>query len=137
MSLVSLLLACSVTAADAPPAESPLRLNDLRRMVLEQNDQIQMRLQDAEVSERLHRAEKGIFEPQLVGGAEYFDTSRPNNRQQSAQLGFFARPFYLERNTLYNAGIEFLLAPAPSSVPVTCCGTSTTTSEPLKTPTDS
>lgn len=109
MSLVSLLLACSVTAADAPPAESPLRLNDLRRMVLEQNDQIQMRLQDAEVSERLHRAEKGIFEPQLVGGAEYFDTSRPNNRQQSAQLGFFARPFYLERNTLYNAGIEFLL----------------------------
>jgi outer membrane protein TolC len=95
--------------AEATQADSPLRLNELRRMVLDQNDQIQMRLQDAEVSERLHRAEKGIFEPQLVGGAEYFDTSRPNNRQQSAQLGFFARPFYLERNTLYNAGIEFLL----------------------------
>jgi hypothetical protein len=102
-----LMSACQ--ADDTIQQESPLRLNDLRRMVLEQNDQIQMRLQDAEVSERLHRAEKGIFEPQLVGGAEYFDTSRPNNRQQSAQLGFFARPFYLERNTLYNAGIEFLL----------------------------
>jgi len=107
--LLSTALFCRSQAADSTATESPLRLNDLRRMVLEQNDQIQMRMQDAEVSERLHRAEKGIFEPQLVGGAEYFDTSRPNNRQQSAQLGFFARPFYLERNTLYNAGIEFLL----------------------------
>ena len=109
LTLIGSALTCGSQGAEATQAESPLRLNELRRMVLDQNDQIQMRLQDAEVSERLHRAEKGIFEPQLVGGAEYFDTSRPNNRQQSAQLGFFARPFYLERNTLYNAGIEFLL----------------------------
>lgn len=109
MTWLTAAMICACQAADAIQQESPLRLNELRRMVLEQNDQIQMRMQDAEVGERLHRAEKGIFEPQLVGGAEYFDTSRPNNRQQSAQLGFFARPFYLERNTLYNAGIEFLL----------------------------
>ena len=109
LTLIGSALNYGSQGAEATPPESPLRLNELRRMVLDQNDQIQMRLQDAEVSERLHRAEKGIFEPQLVGGAEYFDTSRPNNRQQSAQLGFFARPFYLERNTLYNAGIEFLL----------------------------
>jgi outer membrane protein TolC len=109
LTLIGSALTFGSQGAESTQAESPLRLNELRRMVLEQNDQIQMRLQDAEVSERLHRAEKGIFEPQLVGGAEYFDTSRPNNRQQSAQLGFFARPFYLERNTLYNAGIEFLL----------------------------
>lgn len=109
LTLIGSALTLGSQGAEATQADSPLRLNELRRMVLDQNDQIQMRLQDAEVSERLHRAEKGIFEPQLVGGAEYFDTSRPNNRQQSAQLGFFARPFYLERNTLYNAGIEFLL----------------------------
>jgi outer membrane protein TolC len=109
LTLIGSALTFGSQGAESTQAESPLRLNELRRMVLDQNDQIQMRLQDAEVSERLHRAEKGIFEPQLVGGAEYFDTSRPNNRQQSAQLGFFARPFYLERNTLYNAGIEFLL----------------------------
>jgi len=109
ITVLSAVLMSACRADDIIQQESPLRLNELRRMVLEQNDQIQMRLQDTEVSERLHRAEKGIFEPQLVGGAEYFDTSRPNNRQQSAQLGFFARPFYLERNTLYNAGIEFLL----------------------------
>jgi len=109
LTLIGSALTCGSQGAEAVLTESPLRLSELRRRVLDQNDQIQMRLQDAEVSERLHRAEKGIFEPQLVGGAEYFDTSRPNNRQQSAQLGFFARPFYLERNTLYNAGIEFLL----------------------------
>jgi outer membrane protein TolC len=109
LTLIGSALTFGSQGAESTQAESPLRLNELRRMVLDQNDQIQMRLQDAEVSERLHRAEKGIFEPQLVGGAEYFDTSRPNNRQQSAQLGFFARPFFLERNTLYNAGIEFLL----------------------------
>ena len=75
LTLIGSALNYGSQGAEATPPESPLRLNELRRMVLEQNDQIQMRMQDAEVSERLHRAEKGIFEPQLVGGAEYFDTS--------------------------------------------------------------
>ena len=110
--LVALLLAVPglvLGAEEAGAAGRDLRLEELRKLVLGQNEQIQARLYESEASERVARGERGIFEPALVVGADYQDTLRPNNRQQTAQLGFFARPTFAERNTLYNAGLEFLL----------------------------
>lgn len=95
--------------ASNSPAQMDLRLVDIQQMVMRQNDEIQMRLYDAEASERMYRAERGIFEPNFVGGVNYSDLTRPNDRQQTAQLGFFARNIYLEQNTTYNSAIEFLL----------------------------
>ena len=86
-----------------------LRLVDIQQMVMRQNDEIQMRLYDAEASERMYRAERGIYEPNFVGGVNYSDLTRPNDRQQTANLGFFARNVYLEQSTTYNSAIEFLL----------------------------
>ncbi|MBM3900811.1 MAG: hypothetical protein FJ379_01755 [Verrucomicrobia bacterium] len=86
-----------------------LHLADFRRLVLERNETIQMQLLESEVSQRLARAEKGIFDPVAVGGIDYIDTQRPNTRLDAAQLGLFASPVFLEQNTLYNAGIENLL----------------------------
>lgn len=103
------LLACLLPLCVMAAPVHELKLTDLRRKVLEQSEQIRLKLLDSEASERGARAERGIFEPAFVGGTDYVDTLRPNNRQQAAQLGFFARPFYAERNTLYNAGLEFLL----------------------------
>ena len=109
LALLSFLRPTPVLGADAAGIQRDLSLVDLRRLVLEQNEQIQARLYESEASERIARGERGIFEPALVVGADYQDTLRPNNRQQTAQLGFFARPTFAERNTLYNAGLEFLL----------------------------
>lgn len=101
-------LALGTLAASA--AESlDLRLSDLRLRVLEENEAIQMKLLEAQVSQKLIQSERGIFEPALIATVDHFDTKRPNNRQQTASLGFFARPFFFEQNTLYSAGIEFLL----------------------------
>ncbi len=86
-----------------------LHLADFRRLVLERNETIQMQLLESEVSQRLARAEKGIFDPVAVGGVDYIDNQRPNTRLDAAQLGLFASSVFLEQNTLYNAGIENLL----------------------------
>lgn len=112
--VLTLAAAHPLTAAEPVPAvpgptHADLRLTDLRQRVLEENEAIQMKLLEAQVAQKLIQSERGIFEPALVATVDHFDTKRPNNRQQTASLGFFARPFYFEQNTLYSAGIEFLL----------------------------
>ncbi|MBL9140128.1 MAG: TolC family protein [Verrucomicrobiales bacterium] len=88
-----------------------LKLEELRQWVLERNENVHMRMLEVEISEKVYKAERGIFEPQVVGSVEHIDTDRPNNTQQQASLGLFgpSTPVFLEENTLYNAGIEFLL----------------------------
>jgi outer membrane protein TolC len=109
--LVLGVLAANVRAENAvEEMPFPLDLETLRRLVIERNERVQMQILDVEISEKLDRAERGIFEPQLTASVERFDTDRPNNTQQQASLGFFgpSTPVFLERNTFYNAGIEFL-----------------------------
>lgn len=107
--MAALAASCLSNRVAAQGPTTDLRLADLRKLVLDQNEQIQTRLYESEASDRVAQGERGIFEPAFVAGADYQDTLRPNNRQQTAQLGFFARPTFAERNTLYNAGLEFLL----------------------------
>ncbi|MBM3879915.1 MAG: TolC family protein [Verrucomicrobia bacterium] len=84
-----------------------LRLEELRRLVFERNESIQIKQLEAEIGRRTHLAEQGLFEPQVVGTIERTDSQRPNNFQQQANLGFAVRPELLERNTTYDAGLEF------------------------------
>ncbi|HOX01114.1 MAG TPA: TolC family protein [Candidatus Paceibacterota bacterium] len=104
---------CAGLAAAAEPGDpralTPLTLHDLRQSVIAHNEAILMRLLEAGASRKLEDAERGIFEPAVVASIDHIDTDRPNNRQQLASLGYYATPFFLERNTLYNAGLEFLL----------------------------
>jgi outer membrane protein len=91
-----------------PSAPSALTLQDLLERVLEYNESIQMRMLEAEISRRTHRAETGIFEPQVVGTVEHLQNHRPNNAQQQASL-IFTQQEFKERNTLYTGGLEFLI----------------------------
>jgi outer membrane protein TolC len=84
-----------------------LSLTELQRLVLGWNDANQMKMLEAAVSRKVYQGERGIFEPVVVGSIDHVDTERPNTRQQSVSLGYL--PFYIEQNTLYNAGLEFLL----------------------------
>lgn len=90
---------------------SDLSLERLRQQVLERNENVHMRMLEVEISDKVYHAERGIFEPQVVGSVEHIDTERPNNTQQQASLGLFgpSTPVFTEQNTLYNAGIEYLL----------------------------
>ena len=64
-----------------------------------------MHLLDLAISNRTYRAEKGLFEPQAFGTAEYTDNHRPNNSQQQASL---FTPLLNERNFNFESGLEFL-----------------------------
>lgn len=107
---VPLLSAAAEPGAGLEMPTSELTLEDVRRLVANRNESVQMRMLEHEISMRVYQAERGIFEPQIVGSVERVDTDRPNNTQQQASLGLFgpSTPVFLERNRFYNAGIEFL-----------------------------
>jgi outer membrane protein TolC len=108
--VVGFLTAFSLVSAPVIRADEPvlLTLNEMIQMVLDHNESVQVRILEAEIGRRTLASEKGIFEPQITGSVERVDSVRPNNAQQIASLGFSAQPFLTERNTLYNAGLEFL-----------------------------
>lgn len=89
----------------------PLGLREMIDLVLRHNESLQVRILEAEIARKTHEAEQGIFEPQVVGSVERTDSQRPNNTQQTLNLGFAQTPELKERNTLYYGGLEFL-APA-------------------------
>jgi outer membrane protein TolC len=83
--------------------------------VLAHNESLQIKQLEAEIGNRTYRAERGIFEPQVVGSVDRTDNRRPNNAQQRATfnsqilntpLGTIDR--LIERNTIYNGGVEVL-----------------------------
>jgi hypothetical protein len=95
-------------SAAPPPSSANLTLTELRILVSERNENIQMRMLEYEISKRTHRAEKGVFEPQVTGSIEHTDSNRPNNTQQLANLGLLAQSQLSEENTIYEGGLEFL-----------------------------
>lgn len=97
----------------APPVS--MRLRELLDLVLRRNESLQVRLLEVEISRKTHQAEQGIFEPQVVGSLERTDSQRPNNTQQTLNLGFQPRAELKERNTLSYGGLEFL-APAGTRI---------------------
>lgn len=108
------ILACSAAAlaqgTNSAPAANGLTLQQAIEKVLIHNEGLQAKLLDAEIARRQFKAEKGIFEPAVVGSYERVDNNRENTLEQQAAQGLFGggRKEYSERNDLYNGGLEFL-----------------------------
>src|SRR5688572_4737952 len=85
-----------------------LTLQETIQKVLIHNESLQAKLLDAEIARHQYKAEKGIFEPAVVGSFEHLDNSRENTIEQLASQGIFAGPTFSERNELYNGGLEVL-----------------------------
>src|SRR5262249_47457472 len=92
------------TTTNQPPARN-ITLQEVVRRVVEFNESIQMKMLEAEINHKTWRAEKGIFEPAVVGSVEHIDSQRPNNVQEARAL---LTSELDERNTLYDGGLEFL-----------------------------
>ena len=116
--IVSTLLAAGVCAfgqeqsTNAVPSGRGLTLEEAVEQVLIHNESLQARLLDAEIARRQYRAEKGIFEPAVVGSYEHIDNQRENTVEQTRnQFGIFGgtgTTIFTEENDLYNGGLEFL-----------------------------
>ncbi|HNQ87211.1 MAG TPA: TolC family protein [Verrucomicrobiota bacterium] len=103
------LSGATLEAADRLTSRFDLGLDELREKVLTRNESVLIKALEAEIGRKNYQAERGVFEPAVVGSVERIDTQRPNNLQQQANLGLYAREELLERNTLYDGGLEFLL----------------------------
>lgn len=86
-----------------------MTLRETLEQVLIHNESLQVKMIDAEIARRQYRAERGIFEPAVVGSYERVDSERENTVEQSLQLfNTTGRTVFNEENDLYNAGLEFL-----------------------------
>ena len=89
-----------------PPGTNTLPLRDFVQKVLDRNESIQVHLLELEISKKKLNAERGAFEPELVGGAERVENSRENTAEQIRSLG---TRLFEEKNNIYNGGIESLV----------------------------
>jgi outer membrane protein len=86
-----------------------LTVLELIQRVLRHNESVQMKMLEADISQKMEQAEHGIFEPQVVGSFERVDSRRPNNTQQLFSLGLSGANQLNERNSIYSGGLEFLV----------------------------
>ncbi|MEW6302147.1 MAG: TolC family protein [Verrucomicrobiota bacterium] len=100
-------------AAAESPERTPveLSLKDFLQRVLDNNENLQTRLLEAEINRKRYEGERGIFEPEFVGSVERVDRQRENTEEQQRNLfGLIAgRSVFNERNNLYSSGIETLV----------------------------
>jgi len=110
LGLALLLVARGPSWGAEPGQGAGLSLAEVVEKVLIHNEGLQAKLLDAEIARRQFRAERGIFEPAVVGSYEHADNNRENTLEQQAAQGLLSggRREYAERNDLYNGGLEFL-----------------------------
>ncbi|MBI5775255.1 MAG: TolC family protein [Verrucomicrobia bacterium] len=95
-----------VTSAPAQTGGTALKRDEYLQRVWAANETIQIHSLEAAIGEERYRAEKGIFEPEFVGGFEAVDRRRPNTTEQIRSL--FQSEFN-ERNRTYSAALESLV----------------------------
>jgi outer membrane protein TolC len=95
-----------------PPATNglggvELKLNDFLRLVLQRNENLEAQMLETESNRRKARAERGVFEPDLVMSVTREANKRTNNVVEQAAQG--GQPLFSERNTIYDTGLESLV----------------------------
>jgi len=94
-------------ASIAPAVTNTMTLKQVVDRMLVRNESIQIKQIEAEVSRKGEAAERSVYEPRFVTSVDHLDSRRQNNAQQQSSL--LSIPSFSERNSTYNAGIEFLI----------------------------
>jgi outer membrane protein TolC len=102
-----LFLALAVFASEpASSARRDLNLKEFLQLVLERNESLQVRLLEVKIAQSRLKAEKGIFEPELLLGYDRVENERENTAEQRRSSGVAV---FEEQNNIYTSGIEQLL----------------------------
>ena len=106
--ILGILSICQFAQAQGPQGGNthPLDLNQTVRRVLERNEAMQMRMLDVEISARVLKAEKGIFEPSVVASFDHLDSKKESTIQEQRSL---LTSEFNQRNNIYDGGLEFLV----------------------------
>jgi outer membrane protein TolC len=107
MGTCGLAFTLKTAAATNGVAVVDLKLDDYLQQVMQHNESVQAQMLETEVARRKHRAEAGVFEPQLQASFTRESNQRTNNLvQQASQNG---EGYFSERNNIYDTGLESLL----------------------------
>jgi outer membrane protein len=91
------------------PAEIPkrdLRLEEFLQLVLQRNENLQLRALEYQITQKRLKAERGVFEPELVLGYDRVENRRENSAEQRRSSGV---AIFEEKNNVYSTGIEGLV----------------------------
>jgi outer membrane protein TolC len=83
-----------------------LTLRDFLQAVIERNETLHTRLLEFEINQKRFRAERGVFEPELVLSYDRVANERENTAEQRRSSGVAV---FDEKNHIYNAGLEALV----------------------------
>ena len=83
-----------------------LTLQRFLQLVLQRNEDVQLRLLEMEITQRRFKAEHGAFEPDFVLGASREENERENTAEQRRSLRVNV---FDEQNNVYRAGLEGLV----------------------------
>lgn len=112
---VAFLLTFRLVAATDPATNPPttpagpawsVGLTNYLALVIERSERLQADAAGFRATNRLTRAERGIFEPALVGSVEHNENRRQNNARDVVSL---SNSLFDERNNNYTSALEFLV----------------------------
>lgn len=98
----------SVMPASALATHAPwsIPLTNYIALVLQRSEKLQADATSLRATNRYSRAERGIFEPALVGSVEHNENTRQNTARDVVSLG---NSLFDERNNSYTSALEFLV----------------------------
>jgi outer membrane protein len=89
-----------------PGATNSLSLREFLQLVLERNESLHARVLEFEITQKRLKAERGIFEPEIVLSYDRVENKRENTAEQRRSSGVV---FFEEENNIYNGGLEALI----------------------------
>jgi outer membrane protein TolC len=89
-----------------PGRTNRLTLREFLQAVIERNETLHTRLLEFEINQKRFRAERGVFEPELVLSYDREANERENTAEQRRSSGVAV---FDEKNHIYNAGLEALV----------------------------
>ncbi len=114
--IVGLAGFCTTAAEVVPPAVRhstvftnaawSIPLSNYIALVLQRSEKLQSDATSLRATNRLSQAERGIFEPALVGSVEHNENRRQNTARDVVSLG---NSLFDERNNSYTSALEFLV----------------------------
>jgi outer membrane protein len=83
-----------------------LGLNEFLQIVLQRNENLQVRELEVKIAKQRIKAEQGAFEPELILGYDRVENRRENTAEQRRSSGV---AIFEEKNNVYTSGIEGLV----------------------------
>ena len=104
VTIISLPL-CSAAPIE-PGTTNSLTLSAFLQLVVEHNESVQARVLEFQIAQKKFKAERGIFEPELLLSYDRVENKRENTAEQRRSTGI---PQFEEKNNIYTAGLDALI----------------------------